>query len=120
MEENNLSPEARLKQIKEESRQLKQQIFLSREEKLKKEADERLLRDDKIEKDRPKIEAIQKVIYDYNKLGKVGKDKLDIFGKILAIIQNDIVVGPTEGEEIRPIEEGYLPTEEEIARREGL
>ena len=46
----------------------------------------RVFRDEKIEKIQEKLKKIQDKIYNYNKLGKVAKIKIDIFEEISEVI----------------------------------
>ena len=46
----------------------------------------RVFRDEKIEKIQKKLKKISAIIYDYNKLGKVAKIKVNIFNEISKVI----------------------------------
>lgn len=101
MDNIELDPKEELEQIEHRRKELKHKILTDKEIRLKKEAEMRMIRDEKIENIQKKIGKIQNVIYSYNRSGKVAKDKTDIFAKILSIMQEDIVVGSDIDESIK-------------------
>ena len=82
MDNQTISPEARLNQINSERKSLKEQIRSEREIRLEEAKKMRDSRDEKIEQIQVKLSNILKVIFSYNKLGKVAKMYYDIFEKI--------------------------------------
>jgi hypothetical protein len=89
MEEKNISPEERLKQINAERKELKAIVLDSREKRLAEAAKMRVVRDANIKKINEKLKLISTAIYTYNKLGKVSKMKCDILNTITNLIASE-------------------------------
>jgi len=83
--ENELSPQAELNALDERRKELKVSISSGKKELLAKAKEKRAIRDDQIKKDMIRISSIQKEIYKYNKLGKIGKEESNIFEDIVTI-----------------------------------
>ena len=82
MDEQVISAQERLKQIKTEEKALKEQVKDERTTRLEDAAKMRVGREEKIEKIQGKLKKVQSEIYAYNKLGKVAKVEYDILGII--------------------------------------
>lgn len=91
MEEQNetISSAARLKQIKKELRDLRERAKMEKIDIILKNKKDRENRDLKIKDNHEKIVKIQKEIFNYNKLGKIGKGKCDVFANIIEIIKDN-------------------------------
>lgn len=77
-----ITAEEKLKQLDADRKALKKQILSERELRLKLAAEMRITRDEKIEKIQEKLKKVLSMIFDYNKLGKVAKVKVDILDLI--------------------------------------
>jgi len=86
MEDEILKKKERIEEIEKEKRSLTESIRFDKEQKLKHDEEMRKIRDSRLDMVKDKLLDIQSNIYAYNKLGKVKKIDVDIFGDILKII----------------------------------
>lgn len=84
-----INSEERLKQINQERKGLMQRVKGDREKRLEAEKAMRITRDEKLDNIREKLNLINKAIFAYKKLGKIDKDKCDIFQTIKIIIDTE-------------------------------
>lgn len=89
MDNQTISAEERLKEINEERKDLKEKVKSERTLRLEKVAKMRIERDKKIELIQEELKEIQKLIYNYNKLGKVAKMECNILQDITNEIESE-------------------------------
>jgi len=88
--ENTTNSEAIFKIKKEELKSLKKKAARDREVRLANKAQNRDIRDDKIDRITLRLQTIKEYITKYNRAGKREKDRTDILGMIYMLIGSDI------------------------------
>ena len=88
--ENTTNSEAIFKIKKEELKSLKKKAARDREVRLANNAQNRAIRDDKIDRITLRLQTIKGYITKYNRAGKREKDRTDILGMIYMLIGSDI------------------------------
>ena len=108
---------------KKELKELRKKAHKDRTVRIARKTEKRSIRDENIDKIMLKLKTIKEKITFYNRTGNVTKGKIDIFGDIQDIIQNDTELlediersKPVSQEDIEA--EVYQPTEEEISQSE--
>ena len=88
--ETSSNSEELLKIKKEELKVLRKKAARDRTVRLANKSGRRVIRDDKLDKIRLKLNTIKEHMVKYNRAGKVEKDRTDILGVIYNFIKNDV------------------------------